>query len=392
MPLERAKDSLIDLVDQAEASAKFDSFVKSRGPDTTTRDAFIPACTADSESESPAKYWQPGEDWRPHKVTRPLEVGARAERRINREEKRRACFPFLAFFCDPREKESIVGSDENLRESPAEEDPPREGSAGGGISSMGGIARHSASVAVQDSAGIDVGNRKKAFRRPETYRERTPTPSSSPSKYVRFNDVVDIVIFRSMSSMTKEEKSSVWWQTEDFNRFSGANALLSQPEEMKKACQTWLAGRQPALVDITIQQSSGWWHKYGDSRRGLEKYASSFQSVQILESYREAVQRVLEEQKRQRFWRRNDPEKLARVYSEYNAWSRDLALAAGASDADAVVSNFDDLRRKSREYFLLKQIYRNDRKVHRHMPDFMIPSGFKPKGYLEENENKHIIL
>jgi hypothetical protein len=79
-----------------------------------------------------------------------------------------------------------------------------------------------------------------------------------------------------------------------------------------------------------------------------------------------------------------DPEKIAEVYHEYTAWSRDLALAAGASDADAVSTNFDDDKRHTREYYVLKQVIASGYKVHKHMPQFMLPRCITPTGYLNE--------
>jgi hypothetical protein len=74
------------------------------------------------------------------------------------------------------------------------------------------------------------------------------------------------------------------------------------------------------------------------------------------------------------------------VYHEYTAWSRDLALAAGASDADAVMTNFDDDKRHTREYYLLKQVVASGFKVHKRMPKFMYPKCIKPTGFVDETE------
>jgi len=70
-------------------------------------------------------------------------------------------------------------------------------------------------------------------------------------------------------------------------------------------------------------------------------------------------------------------------------YSRDLALAAGASDADAVRTNFDENKRHTREYYLLKQIVASGNLVHKHMPQFMLPKCIKPKGFIDESKSLH---
>eukprot|EP00956_Cyclotella_meneghiniana_P003570 scaffold4387_cov32-Cyclotella_meneghiniana.AAC.3 len=143
-------------------------------------------------------------------------------------------------------------------------------------------------------------------------------------------------------------------------------------------------------------KSRAWWHNYDHSRRGLERYASHGQARQILASYKVATQKVFAEQRRQFLFecflpciprnKARDADRIAEIYHAYTAWSSDLALAAGASDEDAVRTNFNDETRKTREYYLLKQVMRNGFKVHKHMPQFMLPKCITPKGFLDENE------
>ena len=86
---------------------------------------------------------------------------------------------------------------------------------------------------------------------------------------------------------------------------------------------------------------------------------------------RSAIHAVLEEHKRQKMYRREDPEKLRMVALNHTSWARDLALAAGASDADAVVTSFAE-DRKSREFYLLK-MSRSQSTQSGPMPKFMMP-------------------
>jgi hypothetical protein len=63
---------------------------------------------------------------------------------------------------------------------------------------------------------------------------------------------------------------------------------------------------------------------------------------------------ILEEQKRQRVARTKDPNKLRNVAMQYTSWARDLALAAGAADHEAVESNFC-FKAKSRAHHFAKR-------------------------------------
>lgn len=83
-----------------------------------------------------------------------------------------------------------------------------------------------------------------------------------------------------------------------------------------------------------------WWCKFGHSRRGLEHIVSSSEGKARQQSVLLAIEMILEEQKRQRVTRTKDPNKLRNVAMQYTSWARDLALAAGAADNEAVESDF----------------------------------------------------
>jgi len=92
-----------------------------------------------------------------------------------------------------------------------------------------------------------------------------------------------------------------------------------------------------------------WWCKFGHSRRGLEHIVSSSEGKARQQSVILAIEMILEEQKRQRVTRTKDPNKLRNVALQYTSWARDLALAAGAADNEAVETNFD-VSAKSRSH------------------------------------------
>jgi hypothetical protein len=131
-------------------------------------------------------------------------------------------------------------------------------------------------------------------------------------------------------------------------------------------------------ADTISATGDKWWHKFGHSRRGLEHVVSMDEGRQRQANVRNAIRAVVQEQARQRLVHRGakpvDAEKLRSVSLQHTTWARDLALASGASDADAVLSNFDK-DRKSREFFLLKMAKSNPTiNRDRAIPEFMQPA------------------
>jgi hypothetical protein len=254
--------------------------------------------------------------------------------------------------------------------------------------------------------------------------DASSTLSKSMKRKVYFSELKRVLHVR---KFTPKESIEIWYQREDFEYFRSEMTLLVQENEAsRELAQVWFEahenGRkgtgQPLktceegiddshgrrTVDSnfgspakqTTSRSEYWWHDYDHSRRGLERYASPGQARQILASYKVAVHKVLGEQQRQRLLSyfcipgSLNPDKIAEVYHEYTAWSRDLALAAGASDADAVSTNFDDDKRHTREYYMLKQVVASGFKVHKRMPKFMYPKCITPTGFIDERETLYV--
>jgi len=232
----------------------------------------------------------------------------------------------------------------------------------------------------------------------------------SNNRKVYFSELKRVLQVR---KFTAQESIDIWYQREDFDYFRSEMTLLVQEDQAsRELAEVWLeahengrgtrqssfgsAGEESSIVGRTTHSRYQWYHQYNHSRRGLERYASPGQARQILASYKVAVQKVLGEQHRQRLLSclclpgSQNPDRIAKVYIEYTAWSRDLALAAGASDADAVRTNFDDDKRHTREYFMLKQVVACGFKVHKHMPQFMYPKCITPTGYLDETESLYL--
>lgn len=267
----------------------------------------------------------------------------------------------------------------------------------------GGVIKRT-SMASQKYMGMPIATR--TVFQPATYRNRELRSSfafaSGKKKFrsVRFNESKRVL---KMEKIRHEEAQQVWYSYEDFDRFKLAMRVLIRAEEGPAEYTKQCLGldvvnvseekeRPPSIPRSISSDKLKWWHEYDHSRRGLERYANPNQARQIIAATKMATRKVLEEQTRQGFCvPRNNPKKISAVYREYSAWSRDLALAFGASDADAVSTDFDEDTRKSREHYLLKQMIASKYKIHKRMPQFMVPALTTPKGFIDETISTYFV-
>lgn len=192
-------------------------------------------------------------------------------------------------------------------------------------------------------------NRRSLF--PTTYEKRT-------NKAVSFAPMARVITVKSKNDMDAEEKSKIWWQRSDYEEFRRTGRIIT------KSNNAGLLSQGEQLPESPPAHHK-WWHSFGHSRRGLEHVVSIDEGRQRQQNVKAAIQAVLKEQTRST----TDSEKLRAVALTYTAWARDLALAAGASDADAVARGFGE-DRKSREFFLLKQQKQKSNMI---VPNFMQP-------------------
>jgi hypothetical protein len=238
---------------------------------------------------------------------------------------------------------------------------------------------------------------------------------------VSFAPMARVVTVKSKNDMAPEEKASVWFQKPDYEDFRKTGRIITKAM-LEGGSEIWLTsdrtvgsagqaggggkgggsgGRADGANKENPARAPGdkWWHKFGHSRRGLEHIVSFDEGRQRQSNVRNAIHAVLEEQARQRRYRKEDPEKLRTVSLHHTNWARDLALAAGASDADAVHSSFAE-DRKSREFFLLKMVKADSATVTGscRIPEFMQPAlhsprltgAHRPAHNLDENTATHI--
>jgi hypothetical protein len=233
--------------------------------------------------------------------------------------------------------------------------------------------------------------------------------SSKPKKNLNldFSPMARVLTVKCHKDMDEKEKGEIWWQRSDYEEFRKTGRMITKAM-LEGGSEIWLATNQSWQLPNKDKQSTltnafslaeqhakfqkgdisaktkyeetrdKWWHKFGHSRRGLEHIASIDEGKQRQNNVRTALRAVIEEQRRQKLFHREDSEKLRMVSIQHTSWARDLALASGASDADAVQANFDDESRKSREFYLLKFSRSNQMKVHStqkaSVPAFMKPA------------------
>jgi len=204
---------------------------------------------------------------------------------------------------------------------------------------------------------------------------------------VSFAPMARVVTIKSKNDMDPQEKGDIWWQKSDYEDFRRTGRIITKAM-LEGGSEIWLTAscsKNPDGSDDededakesaadTKDPGDKWWHRFGHSRRGLEHVVSVEEGRQRQMNVRNAIHSVLEEQLRQKRYRREDDEKLRIVSLNHTSWARDLALASGASDADAVRSSFAQ-DRKTREFFLLK-LARNCpvQNLKRRVPEFMQPA------------------
>lgn len=178
------------------------------------------------------------------------------------------------------------------------------------------------------------------------------------TKSVQFSPMARVMPITPRHMMSFVTRSSIWWQRSDYDEFKRAGRMISKAilqggsEIWLQTSNAWDRKRTPSSEDKeedTADVGEKWWCKFGHSRRGLEHIVTIEEGRTRQQYVNNAIRAVLEEQRRQRITMK-DPERLASVAARHTAWARDLALAAGAADEEAVQSNFNTNARSRVEH------------------------------------------
>jgi hypothetical protein len=260
-------------------------------------------------------------------------------------------------------------------------------------------------AASQKPFDAENGRRRSLF--PEQYQK-----SEKVIKHVQFAAMARVVAVKSKNEMSDLQRSLIWWQKEDYEDFKKTSRIIAKAM-CEGGSEVWLSsnnawqskasriGTNPRAIHLSDRSAivkseedkkvssdgNKWWHHFGHSRRGLEHIASVEEGRQRQANVRISIRVVIDEQRRQKMYNKVDPEKLRMLSLQYTSWARDLALAAAASDAEAVEVDFSE-QRKTREFYILKQA-RVQGGFHEKLPSFMMPSTMNPQ-HLDQNTSTQI--
>ena len=234
------------------------------------------------------------------------------------------------------------------------------------------------SMDTKNNTSNNINQRSSTANPATTTRRRSLFPTYEPSstggskKHLRvsFAPMARVVTVRSKNDMLLSEKADIWWQKTDYEDFRKTGRIITRAM-LEGGSEIWLASQANDDDEDKDMQGDKWWHKFGHSRRGLEHVVSMEEGRQRQMNVKHAIRSVIEEQSRQKLYKRVDPEKLRTAALQHTSWARDLALASGASDADAVRCSFKEERR-SREFYLLKMARNRVKSIP--LPQFMRPN------------------
>lgn len=254
-----------------------------------------------------------------------------------------------------------------------------------------------------DSSAASTDNRRHMF---PTYSREAADSEPKKSTKLTFAPMARVVTVSSRKEMAFIQKTQIWWQRTDFDDFKKTGRIIAKAM-LEGGSQIWLtsndawgkkraqptrrmsvessggsedeldtdyeralhkysgglqqeAGEQPKESESSV--GNKWWCKFGHSRRGLEHIASMEEGRQRQRNVNTATKAVIDEQRRQRMNRMKDAYKLANIAHQYTSWARDLALAAGAADAEAVRVNFKN-DAKCRSHYLVTGVKAKESKV-----------------------------
>mmetsp|Transcript_5896 Transcript_5896/g.14507 ORF Transcript_5896/g.14507 Transcript_5896/m.14507 type:complete len:836 (-) Transcript_5896:1205-3712(-) len=277
------------------------------------------------------------------------------------------------------------------------------------------ILRRSSTIATSRESLSKSQNGKSETERTKQRRSLFPTYERKEREkkdlHTAFSPMARVVTIKSLKDMTEGEKADIWWQKSNYEEFRKTGRMIAKAM-LEGGSEIWLATNQSWQTPnqgkaATLKSASTlaerhaafkkgdrkakieyedtrdkWWHKFGHSRRGLEHIASIDEGRQRQANVKASIKSVLDEQRRQKVFHREDADKLRMVSVNNTSWARDLALASGASDADAVSKNFDDESRRSREFYLLKfsraNMLNQKSKAPKPAPEKVIPAFMQP--------------
>lgn len=160
---------------------------------------------------------------------------------------------------------------------------------------------------------------------------------------VKFAPMAKVITVAGRQHLPFSIRKDIWWSRKDYDDFKKTGRMISKAMS-EGGSEIWLGSQYQHKsnkgADEEENYGEKWWCKFGHSRRGLEHIASIDEGKYRHQNVMNSIKATLDEQTRQRIYGIEDPKRLGTAASKYTSFARDLALAAGTVDAEAVRSNF----------------------------------------------------
>lgn len=198
----------------------------------------------------------------------------------------------------------------------------------------------------KSTGGVATDQRRHLFVSSyDSYKDRSTEERVVGKKHhrVTFAPMAKVSTVPALSDIPPFIRFAIWWSKHDYAEFKKTGRIIAKAM-LEGGSEIWLSSR-------TLEKEAGlggedfgekWWCKFGHSRRGLEHITRMEEGLFRHRSVSNATQAVLREQRRQRMGRCEDDKKLSLISLQYTSWARDLSLAAGHADEEAVRSKFSD--------------------------------------------------
>lgn len=178
------------------------------------------------------------------------------------------------------------------------------------------------------------------------------------NKRAHFKTSVHVIMVAPYKDLPVHLKRHIWWQRSDYNDFKKTISIISQKLLEHVSNEVWFLSAQDTRFLTPSEKSHEnnfgrkWWCRYGHSRRGLEHICTTEEGTFRQKNVNAAISLTLAEQTRQVIHNNYSELKLGMAASRYTSFARDLALAVGRSDEEAVKLDFDSSKMKGYHHYM----------------------------------------
>jgi len=176
---------------------------------------------------------------------------------------------------------------------------------------------------------------------------------SKEKKNIKFISLAKVCTIPSLSSMSFDTRSNVWYQKGEYDDFKKAARIITKAL-LTGGSEIWLSETKDKdkIKDQENRNTFGskWWCKFGHSRRGLEHLCNISEGRNRQKNVMQATKAVVDEYRRQRVVGHFDDKRLANVSRQYTSWARDLAHSTALADQEGVKKDFHPQAKSRNDY------------------------------------------